>query len=83
MSTVRVALIQSDIFFGDPEANYAAFAEKMKQAVAQKAEFIILPEMWTTAYDLKRIQEIGDREGERTKEFLQTFARENNVTIIG
>jgi omega-amidase len=83
MSTVHVALIQSDIVFGDPEANYAAFGEKMKEAVAQKADFIILPEMWTTAYDLKRIQEIGDLEGERTKEFLQTFARENNVTIVG
>lgn len=83
MSKVRVGLIQSDIAFGNPDANYAAFGEKMKEAVKQKAEFIILPEMWTTAYDLKRIQEIGDPEGKRTKEFLQTFAREHDVTIVG
>lgn len=83
MSTLRVALIQSDIVFGDPEANYSAFEEKMKRAVEQQANLLILPEMWTTAYDLKRIQEIGDPEGKRTKEFLKSFAKENQVTIIG
>ena len=83
MSHQRVALIQSDIVFGDPAANYRIFAEKMKRAVEKKATLLILPEMWTTGYDLKRIQEIGDPEGNQTKAFLQSFAKENQVTIVG
>lgn len=83
MSHLRVALIQSDIAFGNPAANYSSMKEKMEKAVEQKAELIVLPEMWTTAYDLKRIREIGDSEGKQTKEFLQTFAKEHRITIVG
>jgi len=61
MKNLRIALIQSDICFGHPDQNYIHMEQKIKMACEQGTDLILLPELWTTAYDLTRIHEIGDR----------------------
>jgi len=81
----NVALLQMDIAIGEPERNYEKLNELLQEAVghAVKPDVIVFPEMWNTGYALDRIQELADAEGQRTRELLSRFARDNGVWIIG
>ena len=71
-----IACIQLDIKFGDPDFNYEQVEEKVALAVEQeKPNIIVLPELWTTGYDLTHLDEIADHDGERTKTFLSNLAK--------
>ncbi|ULO07021.1 carbon-nitrogen family hydrolase [Paenibacillus sp. 19GGS1-52] len=79
---MRISLIQLDIAFGNPEINYAAAERKIHQAAAEQPDCLILPELWTTGYDLPRLGEIGDPEGRITKGFISTLAKQYNINIV-
>ncbi|MEK4234681.1 carbon-nitrogen family hydrolase [Paenibacillus sp. FSL H7-0714] len=79
---MRISLIQLDIAFGKPDMNYAAVANKISVAAATAPDCLILPELWTTGYDLTRLEDIGDPEGEITKEFISSLARQYNINIV-
>ena len=82
---LRIALIQTPIQLGDPEANVLHIRSLMEKAVGQtpKPDLVMLPEMWNTGYALEQIQEIADDRGEHSKEWLSSFAKKNDVFIIG
>lgn len=79
---MRIALIQLDIAFGNPGINYANVANKIKAAAAEAPDCLILPELWTTGYDLTRLGDIADLEGALTKQFISNLAREYSINII-
>lgn len=78
----KVACVQMDIHFGNPEANRQK-AEEMMRKFYGKADLMVLPELWTTGYDLTRLSEIADQNGEETKRFLRRVAREQGIHIVG
>ena len=79
-----ITCIQLDIKFGDPDFNYQQVEEKVALAVKQEhSTTIVLPELWTTGYDLTRLDEISDENGEKTKSFLQELAIKYAVHIVG
>ncbi|MCR6098648.1 carbon-nitrogen family hydrolase [Salipaludibacillus agaradhaerens] len=81
---LKIALIQMDIAFGQPEANYNKVSERCREAVEKGgADIIVLPELWTTGYDLAALDQIGDNEGERTWSFISTLAKTYDVHIVG
>jgi predicted amidohydrolase len=43
----------------------------------------VLPELWDTAYDLTRLDEIADDEGQQAKQLISQFAKTNEVNIVG
>ncbi|WP_053217480.1 carbon-nitrogen family hydrolase [Virgibacillus senegalensis] len=78
------ALIQMDIAFGDPQTNFRHAEEWIRKAVkTSTADTILLPELWTTGYDLTRLDEIADEEAAVTITFLKRLAKELNVNLIG
>jgi omega-amidase len=79
---LTVSLIQYDIVYGNPQANYEKVERYMKEAVKSKPQIILLPELWTTGYDLTRLDDIADEKGETTFSFLANFAKTYNVNII-
>lgn len=79
---LNVSCLQIDIAFGDPEANFKRAEQKIEQAIASKPDVLILPELWTTGYDLTRLDEIADAEAAGTKKFISDCARKFNVNII-
>lgn len=79
---MKVSLLQLDIAFGKPEANYVAFKDKIRQAAAGHPDCVILPELWTTGYDLTRLEDIADQDGAVTKELISGLAREYGINII-
>jgi omega-amidase len=80
--SLKVACIQLDITFGDPKKNFLRAAEKMKEALQTNADILVLPELWSTGYDLTRLNEIADENGEETKHFFSSFAKEHHVSIV-
>lgn len=80
--TLKVACIQFDIAFGDPEKNFWRAEEKMKEALQNKPDILVLPELWSTGYDLTRLQDIADENGEKTKQFFSVFAKKYGVAIV-
>ncbi|MEK4472148.1 carbon-nitrogen family hydrolase [Paenibacillus sp. FSL R7-0048] len=79
---MRISLIQLDIAFGNPAMNYAAVVQKIKEAAVAAPDCLILPELWTTGYDLTRLEDIGDPEGEITKAFISSLAKQYSINII-
>ncbi|MTT32134.1 carbon-nitrogen family hydrolase [Terrilactibacillus sp. BCM23-1] len=79
---MKCALIQYDIVFGDPKANFKKVHSLIDKAMADKPDVIILPELWTTAYDLERLDEIADPDAKETCDFISSLAKKYDVNII-
>ncbi len=79
---MKVALIQMDIALGDVAANRAKAQALIAEGLARGAELIVLPEMWTTGYQLADIHLLAEPENGPTVTMLRQTARENGVEII-
>lgn len=80
----KVAMLQMDIAFGQPEKN----RETVKSFVTQlaqrgKTDVLVLPELWDTGYDLTRLDELADQEGEQAKRLLSEAAVQLQAHVIG
>ena len=62
----NIACIQMDIAFGQPEMNYKVAEQLIDKAIQSNPDVIVLPELWTTGYDLTRLDEIADLEAHNT-----------------
>lgn len=79
---MRIACVQMDIVFGEPEANFKKVSEYLTEAAGNGAETIVLPEMWNTGYALTELEALADGSN-RTVEFLKQFAKNHRVHIVG
>jgi predicted amidohydrolase len=79
---MKIAAIQSDIIWEDPEANFARLRPEIRGAAASGARLVVLPEMfaWGFSMDTARVHE--PPEGPSTQ-FLRSAAREHNLWICG
>lgn len=48
-----------------------------------KPDIVILPELWSTGYDLTRLNEIADEEAEKTIECFKDQVKKHQFHIIG
>jgi len=79
----KIACIQMDVVFGNPEENYRRTRNQILKAAASKPDIVVLPELWTTGYDLTRLDELADKEADRTIRFLQECALAHSIHIVG
>jgi omega-amidase len=80
---MKIACVQMNIAFGEPEKNFAAVENYLAEAVKAKADVIVFPEMWNTGYALNQLDHLADENGTRTKGLLAEFAKKNQVNIVG
>ena len=80
---MKIACIQLDVAFAEPEINFTAVQKMIERAANDGAELIVLPEMWNTAYALTELEQLADREGERTKNLLSELASIHRIHIVG
>jgi len=80
--TIRIACLQLDIAFGDPQTNEQQAEKAVQSAVNEGADIIVLPELWTTGYDLTRLDEIADDHAERTRAFASRLAQTHGVHFV-
>jgi omega-amidase len=79
---MKIACVQMDIAFGEPETNFKKVSEYLTEAAENGAETIVLPEMWNTGYALTELESLADRSN-RTVDFLKNFAKTHRVNIVG
>lgn len=72
-----------DIAFGDPNKNYQHAEKLIENAMKDNPDIIVLPELWTTGYDLTRLDKIADRNAEKTIDFLKKAAKKYQVHFVG
>ncbi|GGE21259.1 hydrolase [Marinithermofilum abyssi] len=81
---MKYAVYQMDVVAGDPEQNRRKVRAWLDETVkTNKPDIVVLPEMWTTAYTLSRLDEVADRDSEPSTSFLQELANKYDVHIIG
>lgn len=78
---MRIALLQMDIAWEDPEVNYARASAQLEEAADGGAELAILPEMFATGFSMvsHRVAEYPDGP---TLEFLRTRASTLGMAIL-
>ncbi|SDK29465.1 carbon-nitrogen family hydrolase [Sediminibacillus albus] len=76
------ALIQMDIAFGNPERNFQQAEKMIREAAANNITTVVLPELWTTGYDLTRLEDIADDNASRSTSFLGKLASELHINIV-
>ena len=78
---MKVAGIQMDIVWEDPVANFKRAEEMVKEAVAEGARLVVLPEMFATGFSMDAQLVAGF--ADRTREFLSGLAREVSAHVLG
>lgn len=79
---MKIACLQLDIAFGNPAENKRRVQRELEQICDQQLDVIVLPELWTTGYDLPNLQTIADEDGKDTKSFISELAQLYNVNIV-
>ena len=80
---MKIACVQMNIHFGEPETNFHAVEKYIREAAAFHADTIVFPEMWNTGYALSQLDSLADVDGQKTKQMLTKLAKEYQVNIIG
>lgn len=57
--------------------------ELIKKAGEEHPDIIVLPELWSTGYDLERLDKIADSGGFVTTKLLKSAAKEVGAHIVG
>jgi predicted amidohydrolase len=78
---MKIASIQSDLVWENPEANRIAFLEKI-EAIAAPVDLIVLPEMFTTGFTMNPLAVAETMEG-KTVVWMQTVAKAKNAALTG
>lgn len=82
MKKMKVSLLQMNIIPGDLIANRENAVQLINQAALQHPDIVVLPEMWTTAYQLEGIANICDKYGMPTSDIIGSIASENEINIV-
>ncbi len=81
MPSLTVTLIQSNLHWEDKEANLKMFEEKIN-AIKEKTEMVILPEMFSTGFSMNPKLLAEKMEG-ATMQWMMRIAREHRIILTG
>lgn len=79
---MKVAAIQTDISWEDPQQNFQRLAPRIAAAAATGAALVVLPEMFACGFSMNTARIHEPAEGP-TPRFLHQMAREHQVWICG
>ncbi len=80
---MKIACLQLDIAFGDIDKNIENATREIEKAMKGQPDVIVLPELWTTGYDLTRLDVLADDEGKASKKLLTEISKTYNVNLVG
>jgi len=82
MGLIQAAAIQFNVRQGDVDANLAYVREALKRASDQGANLAVLPEMWSSGFAYKTLNELALRTAGIVEELL-ALSRELRLVIVG
>ena len=82
---MKVCVMQMDVVKGDRETNRKTVRRLTGQVMASECppDVLVLPELWSTGYDLSRAGELSSPMGEDDAAFLGELARRHHVAFAG
>ena len=80
--TINAAAIQFNVKQGDVDANLAYVRAALPRVAAQGANLAVLPEMWSSGFAYKNLNELALRTAGIVEE-LQALSRELKLVIVG
>lgn len=83
MNSLTIALAQIDLALGQPARNLDAVCAKIEQAKARGAQVMLLPELWSTAYDLEHAAEHASALDGGMFAQIAKVARDHQVAVVG
>ena len=79
---MRIAALQHDIVWEDPEANIAALAPRVDAAVADGAAMVVLAEMWSTGFSMNA-EALAEPPDGPTPTFMRETASRTGAWVVG
>lgn len=79
-NTLKLCLVQSELFWDDIDANLAEFEEKLS-SIEEHPDIILLPEMFNTGFNFN--MESAEPMGGKTCQWAMLMAKRTNALIIG
>ena len=80
---MRIALAQFDVKSGNTDANLATASQYVRLAARRGAKLVVLPELWSSGYDLERCQMHARVSQEKVLPALAELARRHQLYILG
>jgi predicted amidohydrolase len=80
---LTISLAQIDIMRGDPQRNLATVADCAAEAARRGSDWLVLPELWSTGYDLNRAAEHATPTDSGIFAAVADLARTHRLHIIG
>src|SRR5436309_1027202 len=81
MSSITLTLIQANLHWENKEENLKMFEDKIN-AIKERAEIIILPEMFTTGFSMKAT-ELGEKMDGPSVSWMKRIAQEKRAIVTG
>ena len=78
-----VSILQFKPKFGDVASNFETVIELFENFDAASSDVILLPELWSTGFYPKPLENFSDRNGEQMRDFLTTLTNKYHTNIIG
>ena len=82
MNAIQAAAIQFNVKQGDVDANLAYVRAALRRVAEQGANLAVLPEMWSTGFAYKNLNELALRTAGIVEELLE-LSRELKLVIVG
>lgn len=82
MSSIQAAAVQFNVRQGDVDANLAHVRGTLRRVAAQGANLAVLPEMWSSGFAYKNLNELALRTPGIVEELL-ALSRELKLVIVG
>ncbi len=80
---LTLALAQIDLALGEPARNLASARTHISEAKARGAEIVVLPELWSSAYDLEHAAAHASALDGGMFAAMANLARANQIAIVG
>ncbi len=80
---LTITLAQIDIIFGNPEANFAKVADSAEEAARRGSNWLVVPELWSTAYDLENAASYATGTDSGIFSQVAELARKHQLHIVG
>lgn len=82
METITAAAIQFNVKQGDVDANLTYVREALGRVAAQGAQLAVLPEMWSSGFSYRNLNELALRTSDIVEELL-ALSQELKLVIVG
>lgn len=83
MPRLTVSLAQMPIVLGEVKRNYAVMEKLVADAAARNSKLIVLPELWSTGYDLKNAKNYADEMNKGMFAQISKLATQYKIAIVG